>query len=235
MGRTIYKAKNSISVNGAYRCSKCKKITYFQHVIKETSVNSIYGIWHSRKTNQANLDSVKSSASLALRLRVQNITKESNSNIFRSAEYNCRCEHCGHREPWAKMRFGLFELIASEIVLRFSCVSVAILLFAKEWLWSLICSITVIALYLLYKLLKKCIVTKLEKQIALLDKESLPTLFWNDKSEYEYKFKNDREKVMTLKEELDLWKKSDLCIECGAMIKENQKICHVCGRQIKNN
>lgn len=235
MGRTIYTAKKAIELHGAYKCSKCNKINYFEHTIDEKITESKYGSWHTKKTNEKMLSDVSEQAETAMSLRIMQIIQESKEKKYLSADFKGRCQYCGNYEPWQRMHYRFFDKIIFEIILPYSIIFSLILLFCQEFTAFLILTIIECVIGFSYSIIKKTNIKKREKEISILNEESLPSLFWEDKMLFNYMEKNDPEALKAFLEKKVEEENSDFCIVCGAMLKENQETCHVCGQQKGNN
>ena len=233
MGWTIYTAKKSIELRGAYKCSKCNKINYFEHVISEKVVEQKNGAWHSKNYREENLGNVSDQVESAMSARIMNIMQEAAERKYLSADFKGRCQYCGNYEPWQRIHYRFSDEIIFKIIFYVIIISLILLIF-KEFIAFIIISILGSLLGFSYHMIKKTNIKKREKEIAMLNPESLPHLFWNDEMLYDYMKKNDPETLKIFLEQKAVENgDGELCEVCGAMLRQNQKICHVCGQKIE--
>ena len=237
MGQTIYTAKKSIELHGAYKCSKCNKINYFDHIITENASKLKYGSWQTEKTDKFMISVVSKQIETALSLRIRKIKQEAENKKYNSAKFKGRCEHCGNYEPWQRINYDLPDKIILGIFLPYSIIISLILLFCQEFVAFLTLASIACIISFSYYIIKKTNIKRREKEILTLNEDSLPILFWEDEMLFDYMDKNDPEtlKIYLEKKTKTKEENSDFCVICGAMLKENQEICHVCGQQIKKD
>lgn len=95
-----------------YRCSKCAKRNVFQHkvcVIGCAETNDPY-VSAGTRLHLENLAEIQ--AKYRLQARVEAILQEQKNGVYRTAEYNYKCSRCGHKEPWSRLRFTTWKIIA---------------------------------------------------------------------------------------------------------------------------
>lgn len=101
---------NKIPLFVTYRCTQCSKMVTATHLLREK-------VTVSDKETVVWMGSGDRPEAPAGKRRVQmgklltKIREEEKKGSYRSAAFSCRCPHCGHREPWAKMRYLIPDMI----------------------------------------------------------------------------------------------------------------------------
>lgn len=98
--------------HAGYRCSKCGGRNVFLHEVLVTGRAESDDPYVSAgaKLHLQNLAEIQ--AKELLRLRVEDIFREQKYGVYRTARYNHKCSHCGHREPWSRLRFDGWKNLA---------------------------------------------------------------------------------------------------------------------------
>ena len=168
MGRTflfggcIMESKKYTPIYLAYNCSACGKLVKKKQIIQETvyvsDKDSI--VWEGDSGNASGTKPIEHGR------KIKKILNEAERNCYRTAEFNCSCDACNHKEPWSKMRYNLFDVIAG-CILPFG-----ILLSFVAWQVGLVL-LGIVGAYLGVKCLHR---RYCEEKIKALPKHSLPII-----------------------------------------------------------
>jgi hypothetical protein len=148
-----------------YRCSKCGNTVVTNHIVRETTTatNNDTVVWQGTKEDFNNMDGKKE---LEPGRKIKKILAEEEKGLYRLAEFNCKCGHCNHVEPWSKMRYYIFDAIFGTF-LPFAILLTLIAFPIGIWLLG------VEALYISIKHLHRAF---MENRIKQLPKLSLPCI-----------------------------------------------------------
>lgn len=154
---------NLIPLFVTYKCSLCKRTVTVEHIVQERIPVSTQDtvIWQDTTSNSPSL-SEKSKIQYGKKLT--KIYYEQKKGLYRLAEFNCRCPHCSHREPWSKMRYRIPDTIFG-VVLPFGVLLTLI---------AFPIGISILGIVVAYLLIKQIHRTIIEKSIHQLPLQSLP-------------------------------------------------------------
>ncbi len=161
-GGCIMESKRYTPIYLAYNCSACGKLVKKKQIIQETvyvaGKDAI--VWEGDSINSNGTKPIEHGR------KIKKILNEAERNCYRTAEFNCTCDACNHKEPWSKMRYNLFDVIAG-CILPFG-----ILLSFVAWQVGLVL-LGIVGAYLGIKYLhRRCC----EAKIKALPKPSLPII-----------------------------------------------------------
>ena len=107
IGTTVTSTR-SIRTELTYVCSKCGRENRCRQTIEIRSEQN-GPAYPSRKAEER----MAASAHLGVQKKtvdmLRQLTQEDVSKRFSTAGFTCCCEHCGHREPWARMNYRWME------------------------------------------------------------------------------------------------------------------------------
>ena len=109
--RSSAQAHIDIPLYVAYQCSKCGKVNCKVHVVSDDSdvaANDII-IWQGKKEDFN--DNLNEKNIIKTNKKIKKIFAEQKKGLYRSAEFDCRCENCNNKEPWSKMRYRNWDTI----------------------------------------------------------------------------------------------------------------------------
>ena len=139
-------------------------------------------------------------------------------NRFSQAQLSCRCGSCGHREPWARLRYRLLFLAT-----YFGAVAAmvgAVLYFTDGLLWGL-------PIFLLgggvaiWSLVHKPIHSRImKKELEQLPPASIPKVYYSNGGRW-------YEIVPRTEATANSW----ICTECGEISPKKLAFCTECGTQ----
>ena len=163
--------KRTFSVNTPlyviYKCSKCGKINFFTHIVKETQ--TIHAddtiIW----IKDANLPSNNCDNEVETRRLVKRILEDKEKGNYLTPGFSYECCACLHKEPWAKSS-RTFEDILSTILAIVVLGSIFVSLAEGSWITFLIAFGLVFGILMMLEMRKKFFI----KRIKRLPKESVP-------------------------------------------------------------
>ena len=213
-----------LNIDVQFRCSSCGTDNVEIETIRGSAQTpTIIGINTDRN--------FVSRAQDALKANLDAVLDQNNPKRFRAAGFTCKCRNCGHTEPWARMTYDHLEKPKT------ICLSILIV--------SAIMSITALStgdfgpvhcfFYVLLALSAAACIgisayknsnnEKMEKLIAALPKESLPTILPHSKERHDALKpvpKNNTPKEVTYA----TW----ICKECGAQNTTQSSQCRKCGK-----
>ena len=163
------KIKVTLELHLEYCCSKCKARNI--HVEKVTGL--ALKADGSAAQKEENARACKSAKYISGKLG--NLLMKDPADRYVRAGFSCRCEKCGHQEPWARMRYGVLWIIGMVGTLAFVCATAAeMILPAGNFRFLQVLGLMVLAASLVAKPLH---LKQMRKQIAELPKESLPLIY----------------------------------------------------------
>lgn len=231
--KTTYSSERSINTHGAYKCSKCGKIVYFEHDFNIVSSKTSYGILSdSKETEEIYKEYVSHDTQKKLVGKINFIKNAIKEKNFRILKFKGFCNHCGNYEPWQKLDYSNSDRILFKIILPVSLLVIFLLILLKMWPIALVLLSAIILTFLSYEIIKIRKTKQYGKEIQALDDMSLPTLFWNEDQKYAYMKKNDPETLETFISQKTTEDDFLFCSVCGASIDKIQSTCHVCGNKI---
>ena len=93
-----------------YRCSQCKAINATTQIASAKRVYNDKGTFTKKGLEKRKTAAVEGSTE-DLNQLMQKIYEEARHKRYNSANLNCQCQKCGHREPWAKIHFTTLRAI----------------------------------------------------------------------------------------------------------------------------
>jgi len=100
----------SIPVDISYRCSSCRKDNLeTQTLTGEAYTGSILGVNLERN--------LRGKAQNNLQDKLEALLSTDNIQNYSKTAFTCRCRHCGHAEPWAKMNYARLDKIRNFFLL----------------------------------------------------------------------------------------------------------------------
>lgn len=181
-----------------YRCSRCGSIVTARHIIKETvNLGNEAYVWENNESSTYNdmIDRFR---------KLKRIFDESCREIYRSAEFDVKCPHCGKREYWSKMRYTRGDIVwggFSPIVL--------LLFFVAIFGDSVPFGVVLMCLHISYIVIRLVHRKFIESKIKTLKKEYLPVIALSEHASY-LKFAErfpqlvDAEKEVVTEDEVNL-------------------------------
>lgn len=155
--------KNFIPLFVTYKCTQCRRTVTTKHIVQETiPVSSQNTVVWQESPNHSVSSSEKSKIQHGRKLA--KIYDEQEKGLYRLAEFDCKCPHCSHREPWSKMRYRITDTIFGAL-LPFG-VLFALILFPV--------GISLLGIVVAYLLIKRIHRSIQEKEIRRLPQQSLP-------------------------------------------------------------
>lgn len=157
-------------VNIKYRCSSCGEANLFpDEVVVSDFTPAIMGITLGSES------SLNQAAREALKEKIVELSDKNNLRRYTNPAFDCECEFCGHREPWANMTYPHL-LIPTTISAFVFVISFFLLLISRMALFFLIVcalSASVLVGIFIYRAINNKRVMKL---IPTLPPESIPIL-----------------------------------------------------------
>lgn len=160
----------SIGINIKYKCSSCGKSNLSHQRIEASDFTpAIWGVTLGNEftRNQA--------AREALQEKFDEISDKKNPHRFSKAAFDCECEFCGHREPWARMNYSHLALyvVGSFFAFLISLFFVLITRFSLFFLIVCALSASVLVGFFIYRAINN---KRMMKLTATLPSEALPTI-----------------------------------------------------------
>ena len=154
---------NLITLFVTYKCSLCKKTVTVEHIVQERiSVSTRDAVIWQNTAN--NIPSLNEKSKIQYSKKLTKIYNEQKKGLYRLAEFNCKCPHCSHREPWSKTRYRIPDTIFGA-VLPFGILLTLI---------AFPIGISILGLVIAYLLTKQVHRAIIEKRIHQLPQQSLP-------------------------------------------------------------
>lgn len=155
--------KNYIPLFVTYKCTQCRKTVTTKHIVQETITvsNQNTVVWQESPNHSV---SSNEKSKIQQGRKLSKIYEEQKKGLYRLAEFDCRCPHCSHREPWSKMRYRITDTIFGAL-LPFG-VLFALILFPI--------GISILGIVTAYLLIKRIHRSIQEKEIRRLPQQSLP-------------------------------------------------------------
>jgi len=238
--RTVYTVTKHTPIYGVYTCSNCGEKVLFVNHVSHSESEAISGLYHSKFTKAEVYYDLEKRAQQPLSQKAKNIIGQSNKRNFKIHEFNCNCQNCGNTEIWANLKYSKREdlIITLSLILLFICV--LLLVDGKMFLISFLGILLAVASISGWYIFKNRDIKKKEKALETLSDSNFPVLFVSEKSCIDYIKRNNyvikgfndidtiiKEANRALEEKMYL--ESEMCRNCGAVLKPNQTVCHVCG------
>lgn len=238
--RTVYTVTKNIPIYGVYTCSNCGEKVLFVNRVSHSESEAISGLYHSEVTKAEVYYDLGKRVQQPLSQKAKNIICQSNKRNFKIHEFNCKCQNCGNTEIWANLKYGKKEdmIIILSSILLFICV--LLLINGVSFLIPFLGILLAVALISGWYIFKARDIKKKEKALETLLDSNFPVLFVSEESCIDYikgnnyviKGFNDIDTIIkeanrALEEKMYL--ESEMCRNCGAVLKPNQTVCHVCG------
>lgn len=99
-----------------YRCSNCGNIVIVAHIVHENNIatNGDTIVWQGSSNDFD--DKLRGKTEIKPNEKIKKIYAEREKGIYRSAEFDCKCDCCGFREPWSRMCYYNYDVIAGSIL-----------------------------------------------------------------------------------------------------------------------
>lgn len=102
-------ATAEVSVDLLYTCSRCKS--------QNLSTGIIRSKVHTPTIMGVNLGGdMRIAAQEELHATINEVLDPKKPHRFRSAQFNCRCNQCGHKEPWARMNYDHLDILKTSSI-----------------------------------------------------------------------------------------------------------------------
>lgn len=238
--RTIYTVTKNTPIYGVYTCSNCGEKVLFVNRVSHSESEAISGLYHSKVTKAEVYYDLEKRAQQPLSQKAKNIICQSNKRNFKIHEFNCKCQNCGNVEIWANFKYGKKQdlIITLSSILLFICV--LLLIGSVSFLIPFFGIVLAVALILGWYIFKTRDIKKKEKALETLSDSNFPVLFVSEESCIDYIKRNDYVikgfndidtivKATNRALEEKMYLESEMCRNCGAVLKPNQTVCHVCG------
>lgn len=179
-------ATSSIKAELTYVCSNCGKENCCEQRIEAQGYQNGPG-YPNEQFHEFMEASATHGAKKHLLEKIVALSQDDVSKRFSTAEFSCRCAHCGHKEPWARMDYRWMEkpMIWVLTALCVSIICLIVLFCYGETEAALIkCApITVISLilFLAGRMYKKQNTAKREAEIAQLPASAIPHIEFKSK------------------------------------------------------
>ena len=166
--------RNAVRISSAvlfvtYTCSRCGVQNLAEHTLKASgSASSFMGFQMDKARDKA-----ESMARDKLTRRLLTIQEEQKKGRYRTVQFGCRCEKCGSREPWARMRYSGFQvmLVLLTIAMAFGA------LFLAAWRWyspAVLLLAACVFMWICFFALRAGHTRRMEAMTAMLPEKCLP-------------------------------------------------------------
>lgn len=238
--RTVYTVTKNIPIYGVYTCSNCGEKVLFVNRVSHSESEAISGLYHSEVTKSEVYYDLEKRTHQPLFQKAKNIIGQSNKRNFKIYEFNCKCQNCGNTEIWANLKYSKKQDLIISLSLILLLICGLLLIDGAMFLIPLLGILLAVALISGWYIFKTRDIKKKEKALKTLLDSNFPVLFVSEESCIDYIKRNNyiikgfndidtiiKEANRALEEKIYL--ESEMCRNCGAVLKPNQTVCHVCG------
>ena len=105
-GITYYSSFASEYVDVAWQCSKCGALNHSEHRVTASAQRKFEVNAHKK-------------AQKRLTKAIDRYIRRTDKMCYSHANLKCKCSECGHKEPWAKMRYLYIDFVVNMILILY--------------------------------------------------------------------------------------------------------------------
>lgn len=145
-----YSSAVNENVSVAWQCSQCGTLNHSEHRISTSA--------QTRNKQKTHIKAEK-----RLKKTVDQYIRRTDKMCYSHANLKCKCTKCGHKEPWAKMRYLYIDFIVNVIIALYLCVLIYPMI--SEGIIPLIYFLAITVLWLPIRLIHSIVMNSKTKKL----------------------------------------------------------------------